>query len=85
MSVHYSFHVWLHKAKIEHPVTCLATMACFYAVCAVCVIILSIYGKFWLVSNFTKLHTLCGCHSYALLHAKDLVNSVYNCCPLEYS
>ena len=61
MSVHYPFHVWLRKAKIEHRVTCLATMAYVCAACAVRVTIFSTCGKFRLVSNFTKLHALSSC------------------------
>ena len=57
----------MNHTKIEYPVTCLATMAYVYAVCAVRVTTISIGGKFQLVSNFTELHalTLATC-SYAV-------------------
>ena len=59
---------WLELLKIEHPVTCLATVAYVYSACAVHVTIFSSGGKFWPVSNFTELHTLTlAAHSYALL------------------
>ena len=60
--------VWSKLLKIEHLVTCLATMACVYAVCAVRVTISSTGGKFRAFSNFMELPvlTLAAC-SYALL------------------
>ena len=53
--------------KIEHLVTCLATMAYVYTECAVRVTIFSTGSKFQLVSNFTELHalTLAAC-SYCM-------------------
>ena len=45
--------------KIEHMITCLATMAYVYAAaCTIPVTIFSAGSKFQLVSNFTELHTL---------------------------
>ena len=54
--------------KIEHPVTCLATMAYVYAACTVRVSLLSNGGKFSLVSNFIELNAVfLATHSYVLL------------------
>ena len=49
----------LNRAKIEHMITCLATLAYVYAAaCAIHVTIFSTGGKFRLAANFTELHTL---------------------------
>ena len=60
--------VWSKLLKIEHLITCLATMAYVNAACTVCVTIFSTGGKFQPVSNFTQLHALpLAARSYALL------------------
>ena len=44
---------------VEHPVTCLATMAYVYTqLRSTCYYFFSTGSKFWLVSNFTELHAL---------------------------
>ena len=51
--------VW--SQLLEHPVTCLATLATYVSMhhgCAVNITIFSTGGKLRLVSNFTDLHAL---------------------------
>ena len=70
--------------KIEHPVTCLTTMAYVYAACAVHVAIFITGGKFRLVSNFAELHTLTlSARSYGLLKKPNSVCTGANWQPLQ--
>ena len=75
--------------KIEHLVTCLATVAYVYAAYTVHVTIFSSGSEFRLVSNFTELHTRT-CHLFlftlaidykqviALAHAKNVAVCINN-------